>query len=74
MVVGGGGGGGSLRVLSLNPTTVLVVLLFGLWLLLDCDKKLPMFFHKTYVSRRLSEELFHFFRLHYRQFDLLNTY
>ena len=32
-----GGGGGSQRLLSLNPTTVLVVLLLGLWLLLGCD-------------------------------------
>ena len=29
--------GGSQRLLSLNPTTVLVVLLLGLWLLLGCD-------------------------------------
>ena len=27
----------SQRLLSLNPTTVLVVLLLGLWLLLGCD-------------------------------------
>ena len=31
--------GGSQRLLSLNPTTVIVVLLLGLWLLLGCDKK-----------------------------------
>ena len=31
------GGGGSQRLLSLNPTTVMVVLLLGLWLLLGCD-------------------------------------
>ena len=40
VVVGGGGGGGggcSQRLLSLNPTTVMVVLLLGLWLLLGCD-------------------------------------
>ena len=30
-------GGGSQRLLSLNPTTVLVVLVLGLWLLLGCD-------------------------------------
>ena len=29
--------GGSQRLLSLNPTTVMVVLLLGLWLLLGCD-------------------------------------
>ena len=29
---------GSQRLLCLNPTTVNVVLLFGLWLLLGCDK------------------------------------
>ena len=36
----GGGGGGwwySQRLLSLNPTTVMVVFLLGLWLLLGCD-------------------------------------
>ena len=27
----------SQRLLSLNPTTVMVVLLLGLWLLLGCD-------------------------------------
>ena len=31
------GGGGSQRLLSLNPTTVLVVLLLGIWFLLGCD-------------------------------------
>ena len=31
------GGGGSQRLLCLNPTTVMVVLLLGLWLLLGCD-------------------------------------
>ena len=31
------GGGGSQRLLSLNPTTVMAVLLLGLWLLLGCD-------------------------------------
>ena len=35
MVVGGGGC--SQQLLCLNPTTVLVVLLLGLWLLLGCD-------------------------------------
>ena len=30
-------GGGSQRLLSINPTTVIVVLLLGLWLLLGCD-------------------------------------
>ena len=28
---------GSQQLLSLNPTTVIVVLLLGLWLLLGCD-------------------------------------
>ena len=32
-----GGGGCSQRLLCLNPTTVMVVLLLGLWLLLGCD-------------------------------------
>ena len=31
------GSGGSQRLLSLNPTTAMVVLLLGLWLLLGCD-------------------------------------
>ena len=30
--------GGSQQSSSLNPTTVMVVLLLGLWLLLGCDK------------------------------------
>ena len=34
-----GGGGGSKRLFSLNPSTVMVVLLLGLWLLLGCDNK-----------------------------------
>ena len=38
-VSGVDGGGGSQRLLSLNPTTVLVVLLLALWLLLGCDNK-----------------------------------
>ena len=32
-----GSGGGSQRLINLNPTTVIVVLLLGLWLLLGCD-------------------------------------
>ena len=47
VVVGGGGwwvgSGGSQQILSLNPTTVLVDLLLGLWLLLDCDNILREF-------------------------------
>ena len=34
---GGGGGGGSQRLLSLNPITVMAVLLLEFWLLLGCD-------------------------------------
>ena len=34
---GGYGGGCSQRVLCINPNTVMVVLLMGLWLLLGCD-------------------------------------
>ena len=44
------GAGGSQRLPSLNPTTVLVVLLLGLWLLLGCDNiQFPIFagFFKT---------------------------
>ena len=37
--VGGCGVGGSHRLLCLNPTTVMVVLLWELWLLLGCDNK-----------------------------------
>ena len=37
--VGVGGWWYSQRLLSLNPTTVMVVLLLGLWLLLGCDNK-----------------------------------
>ena len=40
----GGCGWYSQRLLSLNPTTVMVVFLFGLWLLLGCDKSL---YYKT---------------------------
>ena len=32
-------GGRSQQLLSLNPTTVMVVLFLGLWLLLGCDIK-----------------------------------
>ena len=35
-----GGGGGSQRLLSFNPTKVMVVLLLGLWLLLGCENNL----------------------------------
>ena len=35
--MGGGGSGVSKRLLCLNPTTVLVVLLLGFWLLLGCE-------------------------------------
>ena len=43
------GGGGSQRLLSLNPTTVLVVLLLGLWLLLGCDNILQRNFGLLYI-------------------------
>ena len=53
-------GGGSQRLLSLNPTKVMVVLLLGLWLLLGCDnmkgkcledlKRKSMFTHKLVVN------------------------
>ena len=39
-VVWVGVGCGSQQLLSLKPTTVLVVLLLGLWLLLRCDKNI----------------------------------
>ena len=39
VVVGGRGRVGSQRLLSLNPTIVLAVLMSGLWLLLGCDNK-----------------------------------
>ena len=37
VVVGGGGGWWFPAITCLNPTTVMVVLLLGLWLLLGCD-------------------------------------
>ena len=36
--MGVGGGGGSQRLISFNLSTVLVVLLLGLWLLLGCNE------------------------------------
>ena len=49
MVVSGVGGG-SQRLVSLNPTTMLVVLFLELWLLLGCDNLYhpgsDVFFHK----------------------------
>ena len=39
MVGGGGWVGGSQRLLCLNPTTLIVVLLLGLWFLLGCDNQ-----------------------------------
>ena len=43
MVVGVGRG--SQRLLSLNLTTVMVVLLFGLWLLLGCEEPINYVIH-----------------------------
>ena len=40
MLVVVGVGDGTQRLLRLNPTTVMVVLLLVLWLLLGCDNKL----------------------------------
>ena len=45
---GGCGVGCSRRLLSPNPTTVLVFLLLGLWLLLGCDNIIT--FNKSRVS------------------------
>ena len=42
------GGGGSQRLLCLNPTTVMVVLLLGLWLLLGCDNR---FFNFAFIDK-----------------------
>ena len=38
-------GGGSERLLSPNPTTVMVVLFLVLWLLLGCDNKYTEYCH-----------------------------
>ena len=46
------GGWYSQRLLSLNPTTVMVVLLLGLWLLLGCDN-----IFQPYTSRLFSASL-----------------
>ena len=40
-------GGGSQRLLCLNPTTVMVVLLLGLWLLLGCDNNVDAEYRKS---------------------------
>ena len=40
----------SQRLLSLNPTTVMVVLLLGLWLLLGCDKNQGVYNKKSLNS------------------------
>ena len=45
-----GGSGGSQRLLSLNPTTVTVVLLLGLWLLLGCDKTVKNVKHLVKIT------------------------
>ena len=44
------GVGRSQRLLSLNLTTVMVVLLLGLWLLLGCDNKLGLSWAKLSIA------------------------
>ena len=41
-------GGGSQQLLSLDPTTFLVVLLLGLWLLFGCDNKIEKSLESDY--------------------------
>ena len=50
----GGGGVGSQRLLSLNPTTVLVVLLLELWLLLGCDNA-KIWFNRLIITFLLNQ-------------------
>ena len=47
-------GGGSQRLLSLNPTTDLAVLLLGLWLLMGCDNiPSPFVWNRVIFHNRL---------------------
>ena len=53
----------SQRLLSLNPTTVLAILLLGLWLLLGCDNIITygeQYYHTTQINNtiHLSSNLF----------------
>ena len=47
----------SQRLLGLNPTTVLVVLLLGLWLFLGCDKNDTKIGSTFYLFSKLDEML-----------------
>ena len=49
--------GGSQRLLSLNPTTVMVVLLLGLWLLLGCDNMITRSFNCVVVRIVVEDEI-----------------
>ena len=49
------GGGGSQRLLCLNPTTVMVVLLLGLWLLLGCDYIQYLYLSKWRIFNHLKQ-------------------
>ena len=57
-----GGGGDSQRILGLNTTTVMVVLLLGLWLLLGCDYNDVYDTNKSKITYLLCE-------LYYRQIN-----
>ena len=43
--------GGSQRLLCLNPNTVMVVLLLGLWLLLGCNNESVKYFAEEEVAK-----------------------
>ena len=62
--------GGSKRLLSLVPTTVLVVLLLGLWLLLGCDNKQTFRISLSRVIKRMNPFFNYFFC---KNFKIINT-
>ena len=51
-----GGGCGSQGLLNLNPTTVLVVLMLGLWLVLGCDNCSIKLFHLQVSIKSLAKD------------------
>ena len=60
----------SKRLLSLNPTTILIILLLGLWLLLDCDNfRLNLAKLEVWI-REHSADYFHFARISEKHFLL----
>ena len=57
VVVGGWVVWCSQRLLSLNPTAVIVVLLLGLWLLLGCDNILPILTNPYHSNTDFSKNI-----------------